>query len=365
MRTTYKRRAGFTLVEILIVVLVLGILFAILLPSVFSVMRKFNENAASIQIQRLEGHLEEYLLKERAYPTNEQGLFALVYIPDNVGTGGFQQTGMGQTGGMPGVDQSQQFEQSGGMLGGGSAVGPTDFSMNQQGMQNTMGTGGFDSTMGQQMTNPTTMDGMMSGSTWNQPVHNPQLYMQKRQRSAPYAKDEKQLLDPWGLHYRYDNSRDQYGLNPYTGEDRPAIWSMGSDKTEGTDDDIRNWEPAEAAQKRQEHMQRLQMQQQQMGGMMDGGMMGGGTAIGPGGMNDQMGFGGGMNMQPPGGMNMQSPGGMNMQPPGGMNMQSPGGMNMQSPGGMNMQSPGGMNMQPPGGMNMQPSGGMNMQPPGM
>jgi len=369
MTTTDKRRAGFTLIELLIVFALIAVLFAILIPSVFSVRRKFNENEARLQIQRLEANLEEYALAERAYSTTEQGLFALVYIPDNVG--GFQQPGMGQPSGMPGMDQSQQFEQSGGMLGGGASVGPTDFSvnMNQSGMQDMSGTGGFDPISGQQMGNPMTMDGMASGSAWNQPIHNPQLYTQQRLRSVPYAKDAKQLIDPWKFPYRYDNSRDQYGLNPYTGEDRPAIWSAGYDKIDGTDDDIMNWVPSEAAQKRQEYMQRLQMQQQQMGGMMDGGMMGGGSAIGPGSMmNDPTGtggFGSGMPNMPGQGM-PTGPGGMPTGPggmptgPGGMPT-GPGGMPT-GPGGMPT-GPGGMPTGP-GGMPTGP-GGMPTGPGGM
>ena len=309
MTTNYKCRAGFTLIEILIVVAIIVILFAFLVPSVISVMRKFNEDAARIQIQRLETHLEEYVLKEREYPTNEQGLYALVYIPDNVG--GFQQPGgmMGTTN-MMGMGQNQEF---GGMAGGSGGLGLTNSPMTPQDMTGTGG--GFDPTFGQQMTNPISgqmsTDGtMMTGSAWNQPVHNPQLYMLKRPRSSPYAKDEKQLIDPWKLLYRYDNSRDQYDLNPYTGEKKPAIWSAGPDNTDFTDDDIRNWVPAEANQKRQERMQQLQMQQQQMGGMMDGGMMGGSGVVGPNSMNNQMGTG---MPQMPGGTGMpQMPGGTGM-----------------------------------------------------
>ena len=369
MTTMNKCRAGFTLAEILIVIAIIVALFAVLIPSVVSVMRKFDANKAKIQIEQLEAQIEEYSLAQGGYPTNEQGLFALVYIPDNVG--GFQQPGMGQPSGMPGMDQSQQFEQSGGMFGGGASVGPTDFStnMNQSGMQDMSGMGGgFDSTMGQ-MGNQMSMDGtMMSGSAWNQPIHNPQLYTQLRLRSVPYAKDAKQLIDPWKSPYRYDNSRDQYGLNPYTGEDRPAIWSAGRNKTDFDDDDIMNWVPAEAAQKRQEYMRQLQMRQQQMGGGMGDSMFGGGSAIGPSGMNDPTGFGGygsGMpNMSP----NMGG-GQMNMPPNmGGGQMNMPPNM---GGGQMNM-SPnmggGQMNMPPNmggGQMNMPPNMGGGQFPPGV
>ena len=351
MTTTDKSRAGFTLMEILIVVAIIMALAAFLLPTVFSARRKFNEDQARLQIERFETLLLEYDLKERGYPTNEQGLYALLYIPDNVG--GFQQPGMGQTNPI-GMDQSQQFDNS--MFGGSGGIGPTD-PMNQQGVQNPMDmNSGFPTMPGQQMTDQMSPDGtVMGGTAWNQPVYNPQLYMQQRKRSAPYASDVKELIDPWKSQYRYDNSRDQYGLNPYTGEDKPAIWSAGYDKIDGTDDDIRNWIPSEAAQKRQEHMQRLQMQQQQMGGMMDNSMFGGSGGVGPSTMNNMP---GGMPNNMPGGMPSNMPGGMPNNMPGGMPNNMPGGMPNNMPGGMPNNMPGGMPNNTPGGMPNNMPGGM-------
>jgi len=49
----------------------------------------------------------------------------------------------------------------------------------------------------------------------------------------PYMKGEQ--LDPWGLPYGYANPGKK-------NKNEPDIWSFGPDMTDGTDDDIGNWE---------------------------------------------------------------------------------------------------------------------------
>jgi hypothetical protein len=104
-------------------------------------------------------------------------------------------------------------------------------------------------------------------TAWTQPFHNPQIYMQLRKRTNPYLDSDKSLIDPWGQPYRYDNNMQYNGLNR-TGEAKPAIWSAGPDKRDGTDDDILNWDPNEAQRRIAQQQQQLQFQ----GGMGQGGM---------------------------------------------------------------------------------------------
>jgi len=356
MTNTDKRRAGFTLMELLIVLAILIALLALLLPAVFNQRARWKERQANFKIGQLGGFLEDYATENNGYPTNEQGLFALIYIPDNVGVLPTIQPG-GAMG--TGTDPSLY----GGMAGGSGSIGPESLMTPQTDPTAMSGSGAaVPGGMEMPMSDPTGVGGGGMTSTWTQYVHNPQIYLQQRKRSNPYVTNEKGLLDPWDRPYRYDNSQQYYGFN-ITGSTKPAIWSAGPDGVDGTDDDLRNWDPVEAQQAialRQQQMQN----QQGMGGGMDGM-----TTIDPtGGMGGMQPPGGGMmppgsGMTPPGG-GMMPPGG-GMMPPGG-GMQPPGG-GMTPPGG-GMMPPGG-GMMPPGGGMMPPGGGMmppggGMTPPG-
>ena len=280
MTKTYKPRAGFTLMELLIVLTILIALLALLVPTVFNQQKRQNVQRAQIKISQLEGELELYLAENNGYPTNEQGLYALLYIPDNVGVLPTIQPGGPMGPGTAGTDPSVY----GGMAGGSASIGPESLMTPQadpMAVTGTTMTGGMDPTTGMQMPDPMGTGGM--ASTWNQYVHNPQIYQQQRKRSTPYTASEKNLTDPWGQPYRYDNSQQFYGFNQ-TGSAKPAIWSAGPDKQDGTDDDIRNWDPVEA-------QRAIALRQQQMqGGTMGNGMDGNMSTIDPTG-------GGGM-MQP-------------------------------------------------------------------
>jgi len=177
-----------------------------------------NRLAASA-IQNFQEQLERYYTQHRRYPTTEEGLYALVYLPDNYSDA-------------PTIMPTPGFI--------------SDFSDPMPGGSQPIGLG------------------MMERTEWTQPFHNPNLYTQRRIR--PNGMEEKRLLDPWNRPYRYDDARNAYGVNPLTG-DRPAIWSAGPDGIDYTDDDIRNWNPDEAQQKLQDAMRR-QTQQMPFGGQM-------------------------------------------------------------------------------------------------
>ncbi|CAG0962683.1 Type II secretion system protein G [Myxococcaceae bacterium] len=80
-RMPRRRHAGFTLIEIMAVVLIIGLLGGIVGAVVFSQVDKARVNTARTQIKQLESALEFYRLDNARYPTTEQGLQSLVQKP--------------------------------------------------------------------------------------------------------------------------------------------------------------------------------------------------------------------------------------------------------------------------------------------
>jgi general secretion pathway protein G len=87
-RTPRRQRArcvaGFTLLELLVVIVVIGLLAGLVAPRYFNQIGKSNTNIARAQIDSLEKALDQYRLDVGAYPTTEQGLQVLYFRPDNV-----------------------------------------------------------------------------------------------------------------------------------------------------------------------------------------------------------------------------------------------------------------------------------------
>jgi general secretion pathway protein G len=83
MKTTLTRRraAGFTLLELLIVVVIIGLLAAYVGPKYFSQLGKSERTIAKAQIDALEKALDTYRLDVGRYPSTEEGLMALVAKP--------------------------------------------------------------------------------------------------------------------------------------------------------------------------------------------------------------------------------------------------------------------------------------------
>ena len=86
--------AGFTLIEIMAVVLIIGLLSTIVGVSIFAQVDKGRITATSVQIANLESVLELYRMDSARYPSTEQGLDALVNEPEdarNYPPGGYLQ----------------------------------------------------------------------------------------------------------------------------------------------------------------------------------------------------------------------------------------------------------------------------------
>lgn len=77
-----KDRKGFTLIEIMVVVVILGILATIVLTNVMGREDEARINAAKTQIRSLEGALDGFKLDNGFYPATDQGLEALIRKPE-------------------------------------------------------------------------------------------------------------------------------------------------------------------------------------------------------------------------------------------------------------------------------------------
>jgi general secretion pathway protein G len=77
-----KNQKGFTLIEIMVVVVILGILATIVLTNVMGREDEARINAAKTQIRNLEGALDGFKLDNGFYPTTDQGLEALIKKPE-------------------------------------------------------------------------------------------------------------------------------------------------------------------------------------------------------------------------------------------------------------------------------------------
>ena len=72
---------GFTLIEILIVIVILGILAGLIVPRIMGRPEEARRMKARVQIESIETALKLYKLDNGVYPSTEQGLQALVETP--------------------------------------------------------------------------------------------------------------------------------------------------------------------------------------------------------------------------------------------------------------------------------------------
>ena len=74
---------GFTLLELLVVIVIIGLLAGYVAPRYFSQVGRSEVQVARAQIESLEKALDQFRLDTRHYPTAEQGLDALTVKPVN------------------------------------------------------------------------------------------------------------------------------------------------------------------------------------------------------------------------------------------------------------------------------------------
>ena len=79
------RSGGFTLIEIMVVVIVLGILAATIIPQFIGTKKDAQVSAAKSSIAELESALERFYIHMDRHPTTEEGLKVLVEAPSGDG----------------------------------------------------------------------------------------------------------------------------------------------------------------------------------------------------------------------------------------------------------------------------------------
>jgi general secretion pathway protein G len=95
MQHQLKDNRGFTLIEIMVVIVILALLAALVAPKLIGRSDDAKIADAKVQIRNIETGLKLYKLDSGVYPTTEQGLQALIekpttgQIPNNWRTGGY------------------------------------------------------------------------------------------------------------------------------------------------------------------------------------------------------------------------------------------------------------------------------------
>jgi general secretion pathway protein G len=80
-KNKHRKQAGFTLIELMVVVVIIAILAGLVIPRFMGETDKAKQAKAKMQIESLESAVKMYKLDNGSYPTTEQGLKALVETP--------------------------------------------------------------------------------------------------------------------------------------------------------------------------------------------------------------------------------------------------------------------------------------------
>ncbi len=75
------KQQGFTLLEILVVLVILGLLASLVGPQVFKQLASSKTKTAALQIEELGAALDLYRLEVGSYPSTDEGLQALIEAP--------------------------------------------------------------------------------------------------------------------------------------------------------------------------------------------------------------------------------------------------------------------------------------------
>ena len=83
-RAKRSAQRGFTLIEMLVVISIIGLIMALVGPRVLNYLSESKTKTAKIQIESFASSLDLYFLDTGRYPTGSEGLVALVQKPGNV-----------------------------------------------------------------------------------------------------------------------------------------------------------------------------------------------------------------------------------------------------------------------------------------
>lgn len=78
---TLNRSAGFSLIEVMVVLVIIGIMASMVAPQILGNQETAQLKKAAVDIQQLESAMKMYKLNNNRFPTTEQGLESLVTAP--------------------------------------------------------------------------------------------------------------------------------------------------------------------------------------------------------------------------------------------------------------------------------------------
>ncbi|WP_130472557.1 type II secretion system major pseudopilin GspG [Candidatus Magnetaquicoccus inordinatus] len=84
-KTAVRSDFGFTLIELLVVLMILGLLVTLAAPALLGTLGGAQGDAAAVQIENISSKLDVFRLNIGRYPTQEEGLKALLEAPSAVG----------------------------------------------------------------------------------------------------------------------------------------------------------------------------------------------------------------------------------------------------------------------------------------
>lgn len=100
-----RRSRGFTFMEVMVVLLIIGLISAVVGPNIYGMFKKSQQKAAQIQLHELHRSLKLFKMDQGRFPTESEGLDALVSPPAS-------------------LPKPQEYPPDGGYLGGAVPLDP-------------------------------------------------------------------------------------------------------------------------------------------------------------------------------------------------------------------------------------------------